>query len=275
MIVRLFCPKCAHEVAAKRLQAASIEVPVPIARLSDNGKYKVTCDKGHTSEITLDNLKFELLFDMGLNALVDGYPREAVSSFAASLERFYEFYWKVAMSHLSVPTAEATAAWGLLSKQSERQLGAYVTANMLLTKTKPALLNPNREVRFRNEVIHSGYVPTQDEAIAFGDSVMGLLNPALEQLRETAPGALSETYARLSPRAENSKAGSADELSGTCNILTVIDVRHPPVGDDSRMGNVAQLLGRILRERQPHGMELLTEEEIRRRFPDLKLPGDR
>ena len=99
MIVRLFCPECAV-AAAKKLPYAEIEVPVPIARLADDGRYEVRCQAGHLNTVFLDNVKFELLFEMGLNALIDGYPREAVSSFASSLERFYEFYWNVVMTHL-------------------------------------------------------------------------------------------------------------------------------------------------------------------------------
>ena len=91
MIVRLFCPVCAL-AATKKLPHAEIEVPLPIASVSDDGRYEIRCQAGHLSTVFLDNLKFELLFEMGLNALLDGYPRDAVSSFASSLERFYEFY---------------------------------------------------------------------------------------------------------------------------------------------------------------------------------------
>jgi hypothetical protein len=33
-----------------------------------------------------------VLFDIGANAVVDGYYREAITSFSASLERFYEYF---------------------------------------------------------------------------------------------------------------------------------------------------------------------------------------
>ena len=190
MIVRLFCPVCAHEVANKRLSHASIEVPVPVSRIVDDGRYEVRCDAGHVSTVFLDNLKFELLFDMGLNALIDGYPREAVSSFASALERFYEFYWRVAMRHLSVPSDELVTAWKAVAKQSERQLGMYITAHLLLTRRTSVLLNPNTEVRLRNNVIHNGYVPKHKEAVSFGDSVMNVMNQSLDELRNIAPEAL-------------------------------------------------------------------------------------
>jgi hypothetical protein len=101
MIVRLFCPKCAHEVLKSLVDYAEVEAPLPVTKLTDDGTYEVRCGRGHISSVRLLNAKFELLFEMGLNALVDGYGREAVSSFAASLERFYEFYWRcVTRQHL-------------------------------------------------------------------------------------------------------------------------------------------------------------------------------
>lgn len=264
MIVRLFCPVCAL-AATKKLPHAEIEVPLPIARVSDDGRYEVRCQAWHVSTVFLDNVKFELLFEMGLNALLDGYPRDAVSSFASSLERFYEFYWHVAMAQLSVLELEKTSAWKAIAKQSERQLGAFITAHVFLTKRSPALLNPNNEVRLRNDVIHGGYVPTLEEAAEFGNSVMKLINQALDDLRKNFPEVLKATYKSLSPHRRTSQ--KMTKLRGVVNVLTAVDVRHPIVKeDDPRLGRVEDQFPRILRDRQPHKMELFSDqEELRKR----------
>jgi len=268
MIVRLFCPVCAL-AATKKLPFAEIEVPVPIAHISDDGRYDVRCQAGHVSIVFLDNLKFELLFETGLNALMDKYPREAVSSFASSLERFYEFYWQVAMAQLSISEPEKASAWKAIAKQSERQLGAFITAHLLLMKKTPALLNPNNEVKLRNDVIHGGYVPKSEEAAVFGNSVMRLINGALDDLRRSIPDVLKATYKALSPAPKDSKD---DELLGTVNICTAVDVRHPIHKEgQAHIGSVEDHFERILRDRQPHGMQLLSEEEMKKRFPDANI----
>lgn len=270
MIVRLFCPKCTLEASKKLQGSLDIEVPVPVSQLADDGRYEVRCGIGHESTVILDNIKFELLFEMGLNAIFDGYPREAVSSFTSSLERFYEFYWRVAMRHIGAPTTELTQAWKPMSKMSERQLGAFITASMVLTGSKPRLLNPNKQVPFRNSVIHNGYVPTKAEAIEFGNTVMELIFEGLDQLRELDSSSLMETYQLMSPRDyegdENSE--DSDDLVGCVNILTAIDVRNPPKGDDQRVGDVGAQIKRIGYERQPMRMQLLTEEEMHERHSD-------
>lgn len=276
MILRLFCPKCAYYAAKEKYQKGSsriaIDVPMPVARPSDDGKYEVHCAAGHVSTVTVDNVKFELLFEMGLNALVDGYPREAVSSFASALERFYEFYWHTVAAFHSIPQAQADAAWKAVAKLSERQLGMYVTAGLLLTKKCPTLLNPNQEIKFRNSVIHSGYIPTTEEATAFGDIVMQLINDSLSTLRTLAPQALIATYERLSPGEKKEPKPERTEIvwnddedhTGTINILSAVDVRHPAsAGDDLRCGGVAHQFKRILRDREPHRLSVLDEAELK------------
>jgi len=272
MIVRLFCPQCAYEATKNFKGHTVLEVPVPISSLSDNGQYKVECEKGHVSTVILDNIKFELLFEMGLNAIVDGYTREAVSSFSSALECFYAFYWHVVMRHFDIPAEQANATWKPLSKLSERQVGAYSTAVNLLTKCAPKLLNPNKQVPFRNNVIHNGYVPRKEEAISFGEDVMELINPDLAILRVQATDAMGSVYKDFSPRNYDEKPNDDEDDSiivAYTNVLTAIDVMHPPEGDDLRVGGVSNQFQRIIKGRQPKAMHLLSEEEMKKNYPEM------
>jgi len=273
MIVKLFCPICAYEASTGFNGHAVIDVPLPVSRLSDDGLYDVRCGKGHISKVTLDNVKFELLFEIGLNAIIDGYPSEAVSSFTTALERFYEFYWRVVMCHFGISNDQIENIWKTLSKMSERQMGAYTTAVILLTKTAPTLLNPNKQVPFRNNVIHNGYIPTEEEAIAFGDVVMQLINNDLAKLRTLAASALELVYKELSPKNQDTKPDDDNVLVGCINILTAIDVRHPPKTNDKRFGDVTNQFKRIIDDRQPTQLHLLSKDELKNKFPNTEFPN--
>jgi hypothetical protein len=96
------------------------------SELNDSGIYQVRCPKGHEGYVLLQQQKFELLFDIGACTVLDGYYREAVSSFTSSLERFYEFFVRVVLLQNGTPHGEIGAMWKHLAKQSERQLGAYI-----------------------------------------------------------------------------------------------------------------------------------------------------
>jgi hypothetical protein len=223
------------------------------------------------SLVTLDNVQLELLFELGINALYDGYAREAISAFSASLERFYEFYWRVVMRYYSVSNEAVTSAWRSLSKQSERQLGAYVAAALSLNGESPNLLDPNNEVRIRNEVIHKGRVPTREESCQFGEVIMNMIRFGLNELREHAPDALAAIYSEMSPRSRKIEDASDDDHTGVVNILTAIDVRYPPTEGDPRVGGITEQLLRVEHERQYFQMELVSEEELKKRFPQLTL----
>ena len=104
----------------------STAFPFTTLEWQDDGRYQTTCPKGHTSITILQEQKFELLFDIGAYAIVDGYYREAVSSFTSSLERFYEFVIKSILLDAQMSENLIKETWNSVSSQSERQFGAFL-----------------------------------------------------------------------------------------------------------------------------------------------------
>ena len=148
------------------------------SELTDSCLYRVQCPREHVGYVVLQQQKFELLFDVGACALLDGYYREAVSSFTSSLERFREFFVRAAFLQNGMPQKEIEAIWSPLAKQSERQLGAYVAVYARECGNAPPLL-ANKYVSFRNDVIHRGTIPNRAEAVAYGEAVLAEVRPAL------------------------------------------------------------------------------------------------
>lgn len=257
MVVKLFCPSCAYEASKNLTNKISIDVPVPFEKIKDDGKYLVQCQVGHKNDVILDNIKLELLFEMGVNALIDGYYREAVSSFTSSLERFYEFYWHVAMTHAGQQLDAISKTWKPLSKLSERQIGAYSTAVLLLTGKPALLLNSNKEVPFRNNVIHNGYIPNKEESTSFGNVIMEIILTSLSTLQEIAPDALKKVYEQYTPNSSED-SDEDDKLIGRVNILTCIDIRN----SKNNKSKIEDNYDRILRDREPTRMFLLTKEAM-------------
>lgn len=267
MLVNLFCPYCALE--ASQHKDPDFAVPVPIVGLRDDGVYPVRCERGHHARVRLRNINFELLFEMGIYALHDGYTREAVSSCAAALERFYEFYVAVAAEALNVGSEEFALAWKAVSRQSERQLGMFVAAHLILTGSVPELLNPNSHVRFRNSVVHQGYVPEHHEAEGFCEVVLGMLDRLINDLRGRCAIALNAVYERFLPPEleEVPKPDGDEEVVGSTNILTVVDVLHPRE-HDVRAGGLSDQLKRLAKAQQTR-MRVLSKEQLKAKHPDL------
>ncbi|WP_236234276.1 hypothetical protein [Pseudomonas tohonis] len=159
--------------------------------VQDHGLYRAMCPAGHQLVVMLDNLPFQLLFESGLEALVDGYFRESVSSFAAALERLYEFSIRIQLRSEGVDPKAFERMWKLVSVQSERQLGMYIGVRTLKEGKEPPTLSQS-QIKFRNLVIHKGYFPSGEESFEFGCSVFRLIMDEVMRLDAVYKSAVAD-----------------------------------------------------------------------------------
>lgn len=170
--MRLFvaCPTC-----AKQFDGTAYGMP-----FSESGIYSFRCHKGHEITLGLVAARFEVLFEIGMQALVDGYYREAVMTFSTALERFYEFYVRLIWEARGINAATRKDLWSQVAKQSERQLGLFAATFLFDTGRMPPLL-PQPMVSLRNDLVHKGKIADQANATAFGQVVADLVHPALHE----------------------------------------------------------------------------------------------
>ena len=185
------CMQCLKEQGHPSVQMMVVE-------MRDDGLYSAVCEKSHTTITALQQQKFEILFDLGAMALLDGYPKEAITSMAAALERFYEVYVRVICIKHGVDQEFIQKAWRQVENQSERQFGAYILASLLdrntvgpitIEEVKPTLsgiskANTRTWRAFRNAVVHKGYLPPTDEALAYGNIVFSHINQLAQELKD-------------------------------------------------------------------------------------------
>ncbi|MEF2247481.1 hypothetical protein [Paenibacillus sp. IITD108] len=163
----------------------------------ENTIFPVECTNGHKNAIILPQQKFELLFEMGLRALEDGYTREAAFNFATALERFHEYCVKV-MSNVTECqdsgaffdaeefNSEFQKTWKEMSRQSERQYGAFMILYLVAFKRKPTLI-PSDCISFRNDVTHKGIFPKEEAVIKYGKFVFDYISEKYMELNRQFP----------------------------------------------------------------------------------------
>jgi len=197
----------------------------------DDGRYDVTCPKGHRSVIILEEQLFELLYDIGAFAIQDGYYREAVSSFSSSLERFYDFFVKVICIERNIDEEQYQIAWKQVSKQSERQLGAFIFLYLSEFEKAPNLLSGSK-VAFRNEVIHGGKIPTRQEALTFGQAVLELVRPSLIELNDRYSQGMNKVVIRHIQSCQ--MMGEEGTPSSTAGITTILSLSNKTPGHNEK-----------------------------------------
>ncbi|MFT3910284.1 MAG: hypothetical protein QM737_12715 [Ferruginibacter sp.] len=155
--------------------------------IQDDLTLRFECEKNHKAIIQLEQEKFEVLFEFATMALIDGYTKEAVSTYSSALERFIEFYILTIFMVKKKTKHDFDRLWKTMVKQSERQLGTYLT---LVTLEGHTNLWDSERSGFRNLVIHQGLIPTYNKAIDYGNYVLKFIRNGLEELRKTDQYAL-------------------------------------------------------------------------------------
>lgn len=136
------------------------------AELTDNFILNFECNKCKSKEeIQLNLEKFQVLFDLGIICLKNGYYKEAVSDFAASLERVFEFAIRCILNKRNIEEEVINSIWKEVKNQSERQYGAFIF--LYAYEFKKEFKLDNKQIRFRNEVIHKGKFPNFNETYKY------------------------------------------------------------------------------------------------------------
>lgn len=201
-----------------------------LVEVEDDGVYVLECSRGHRTLQTIANPKFEILFEMSLLALEDGYTREAVATLAASLEEFFRLFVKAVLvrRHLYDGKAydDAKLLWKRLDR-SETQVGAFVLAYFMEYSHLPEFPN-QRWSTFRNGVIHSGRIPKVSEVMDHGDSIARFLVPLYRQYRESMDIAIAsgmDQHEALQKRAPHQQTGSVGYASAFQRMS--LEAPHP------------------------------------------------
>jgi hypothetical protein len=149
-----------HTVYLKEMPAADVH----------SGKLTLRCEQGDTTVATLPMPDFELLFDVGCSALLDDYPREAITTFASSFERFVEFSCRLLLARGNVSFEGVDCWWKDVAKHSERQRGSFVALWIAHFRSPPPLLH-NELVELRNTAFTRAY-SAESAAREYGEGVL-------------------------------------------------------------------------------------------------------
>ncbi|WP_201322957.1 hypothetical protein [Pseudanabaena sp. lw0831] len=208
--------------------------------IRDDGLYSSTCNKGHTTLTVVQQQKFEILFEFGAMALLDGYPREAITSIAASLERFYEFYITVTCMKHNIELVNLEKTWKHVSAQSERQFGGYLFTYLVdhqgseppvIDNDKPNLLDTSRGntknwKEFRNAVVHKGYIPSVNDTLAYGNIVYHHLYDLIKDLKDRSGNFVQKATFHHIARAHEAANG---KVVSTMILPTIINLEQKPL----------------------------------------------
>lgn len=205
--------------------------PDILVDLNDNHFYEYVCPNRHKTITRCQEHKFEILFDQATLALLDGYTKEAISTYSSALERFYEFYILALSLKNSVSIENYTKVWNKMAKQSERQLGAF----LILQLFEGEEIKYNEKfATLRNDVIHKGYIPKTEQAIDFGEYILDLIYKTIKKLHLTMPNFFEEcTFAVYSMNASKIPKKAKMVYSGGPTLIGLNKIESGEFGNST------------------------------------------
>lgn len=174
MKIDLFCHSCpenGHNIEHKELS------------LEDSNIYNFTCTNGHATLAFLNNQRYEILFEKGVENIRRENFNEAIYSFYVSLERFFEFCIEVFINSDPARKQIFLNIWKIISNKSERQLGAFLALWTYVMNESPSLLS-DKQINLRNNVIHKGTFVSKEKALKFGGEVGIVIQKNLNNLKK-------------------------------------------------------------------------------------------
>ena len=195
MQVSLLCPSC---------NPGADQFAVDLLPKNDC-VYEIQCPYGHKFRANILYHEFQKLFEVAVNALADGYYREAVGSFAASYERFIELFIRITIKISAADDDKFPKMWKQMSRQSERQLGAFIALFVREFGTQPPLL-ADTQIELRNKVVHQGYFPSKEQCLKYGSAVLSSIRQTIRVLC-TSEAHHSELSRSINDQGDVSKDG--------------------------------------------------------------------
>lgn len=179
------CLDCVKEVALKTPEGEKYLIQLSYGEVDSNFLIEFSCSAGHKSLWFYKVEHFDMLYYAALDSYFKGCYSESVMSFSVSLERIYELFIKTVLYDKYKDYTLVENYWKPLSKQSERQFGAFCT---LYFSETGEIWNVNEKmVAFRNSVIHKGLITNQIETEDYAVYVTDLLSKLVILIKNKYP----------------------------------------------------------------------------------------
>lgn len=194
MRILVHCTTCLHDLEEKGAIPAQgsfdSSLVTFLADFGDDFVARGHCPHGHKYIGYITKERYDVLYESAVLSFLMGFELEAVIGFAASLERAQELFTLAALRSIQLDLKIIEKMWRQVSRQSERQLGAFLAQWLITTKCNFEINQVM--IEFRNKVVHRGHIPLHEEARSYASWVNDRLFDIIEVMRRWKDGPLKD-----------------------------------------------------------------------------------
>lgn len=149
--------------------------------INETGFYEFRCSNGHLNQKIFLPHPFELHFNNACYSILSSNYRDAIVSFASSLDCFYKLFVEI---YFYQEEKERSVIRDLFKSiyLSERRFGAFMATHVIAFGDLPKKLNSS-SVSLRNDVVHNGKFPNLKEAEKFGQECLEIILPTTLRMK--------------------------------------------------------------------------------------------
>jgi hypothetical protein len=175
---------------------------IPIHNIVEEEKHLLKCEFGHITLIISDSQKFENLIYLAFVSFNNNFYHQAVVNIANAYENLQEFIIRLILEKNEIKISEIDNSIKKM-KLSERRFGGFYYLFLNQFKVSPNVPNPNKEIKFRNEVVHNGYFCTKEETFNYVFEMYKIIIETIYQIENTGFEILDSIVNRTTLKLEN------------------------------------------------------------------------
>ena len=229
MRILVHCVTCLEELKAKGTIPAEgafdSSLVTFLANYGDDFVARGPCPRGHKYVGYVTRERYDVLYESAVLSFLMGFELEAVVGFAASLERAQELFTLASIRSSGLDLASIEKMWKQISRQSERQLGAFLVQWLITTQSQFEIKQVMTE--FRNNVIHRGHIPLRDETKAYASWINDRLFDIVDVMRRWREGPLKELHWSHISDAHSTATKEFRDGNHTVPFVPVVSVSPP------------------------------------------------
>lgn len=158
---------------------------------NDANYYCFTCQEGHYNQYILQNHKYDMAFEDGLEYMRNRKYKQAFIEFNTAQEAVLVFALQMLCYANQISIEMLSDAMKDIQSFSERIAGAFLFVYLMVFKKRGQFYS-SKHKELRNNVIHKGYIPTEAETIDFTREIHRRIVSLLEEIK-SLPNEIANT----------------------------------------------------------------------------------
>ena len=148
-----------------------------------DGIYEYVWPEGHKTITVCQTDHSEMLIEHAVYAFMDRDFRGVINNGASGIDAYLNFHIEILLLAAGKSLEDVASAIKLIDRQENRRWGAFWALESQFGQGKLPEL-PRKAVELRNQVVHQGEVPTEEQALDYLKAVCAFVAPLDKRLHE-------------------------------------------------------------------------------------------